>query len=84
MNKAHAIYLLGMEVDFSGLDNHGVYLQQSNASSTCGCGITGTSLNKTARRGDILKYDGQCGRNHTARCPCGDVYNREFVEVDDQ
>jgi iron-sulfur cluster assembly protein len=41
MNKAHAIYLLGMEIDFSsGLDNRGFTFQNPNASSTCGCGTS--------------------------------------------
>lgn len=41
MNKAHAIYLLGMEVDFlNGLDNRGFTFNNPNASSTCGCGTS--------------------------------------------
>lgn len=41
MNKAHAIYLLGMEVDFlNGLDNRGFAFNNPNASSTCGCGTS--------------------------------------------
>lgn len=41
MNKAHAIYLLGMEVDFvSGLNNRGFTFNNPNASSTCGCGTS--------------------------------------------
>jgi iron-sulfur cluster assembly protein len=41
MNKAHAIYLLGMQVDFvSGLDNRGFTFENPNASSTCGCGTS--------------------------------------------
>jgi len=41
MNKAHAIYLLGMEVDFvSGLDNRGFTFTNPNATSTCGCGTS--------------------------------------------
>jgi iron-sulfur cluster assembly protein len=41
MNKAHAIYLLGMQVDFvSGLDNRGFTFDNPNASSTCGCGTS--------------------------------------------
>jgi iron-sulfur cluster assembly protein len=41
MNKAHAIYLLGMEVDFvTGLDNRGFTFNNPNASSTCGCGTS--------------------------------------------
>lgn len=41
MNKAHAIYLLGMEVDFvTGLDNRGFTFNNPNATSTCGCGTS--------------------------------------------
>ncbi|MCC7244874.1 MAG: iron-sulfur cluster assembly accessory protein [Saprospiraceae bacterium] len=41
MNKAHAIYLLGMEIDFhSGLDNRGFTFENPNAKSTCGCGTS--------------------------------------------
>ena len=41
MNKAHAIYLLGMEVDFlNGLDNRGFTFNNPNAASTCGCGTS--------------------------------------------
>lgn len=41
MNKAHAIYLLGMQVDFvNGLDNRGFTFDNPNASSTCGCGTS--------------------------------------------
>jgi iron-sulfur cluster assembly protein len=41
MNKAHAIYLIGMEVDFvQGLDNRGFTFNNPNASSTCGCGTS--------------------------------------------
>lgn len=41
MNKAHAIYLLGMEVDFiQGLDNRGFTFNNPNAASTCGCGTS--------------------------------------------
>ena len=41
MNKAHAIYLIGMEVDFvNGLDNRGFTFTNPNASSTCGCGTS--------------------------------------------
>jgi iron-sulfur cluster assembly protein len=41
MNKAHAIYLLGMEVDFlNGLDNRGFTFNNPNASGTCGCGTS--------------------------------------------
>lgn len=41
MNKAHAIYLLGMEVDFhNGLENRGFTFENPNAKSTCGCGTS--------------------------------------------
>ncbi|HNE28266.1 MAG TPA: iron-sulfur cluster assembly accessory protein [Saprospiraceae bacterium] len=41
MNKAHAIYLLGMEIDFvNGLDNRGFTFNNPNATSTCGCGTS--------------------------------------------
>ncbi len=41
MNKAHAIYLLGMQVDFvQGLENRGFTFDNPNASSTCGCGTS--------------------------------------------
>ena len=41
MNKAHAIYLLGMEIDFlDGLDNRGFSFNNPNASETCGCGTS--------------------------------------------
>lgn len=39
MNRAHGMYLLGMEIDYvSGLNNRGFVFQNPNASSTCGCG----------------------------------------------
>lgn len=38
MNKAHAIYLIGMEVDFvSGLENRGFTFNNPNATDSCGC-----------------------------------------------
>jgi iron-sulfur cluster assembly protein len=41
MNKAHAIYLLGMQIDFvNGLDNRGFTFENPNATSTCGCGTS--------------------------------------------
>ncbi|MEQ1745692.1 MAG: iron-sulfur cluster assembly accessory protein [Saprospiraceae bacterium] len=41
LNKAHAIYLIGMEVDFvNGLDNRGFTFNNPNATSTCGCGTS--------------------------------------------
>lgn len=39
MEKAHAIYLLGMEIDWEdGLNNRGFSFNNPNASDTCGCG----------------------------------------------
>lgn len=39
MNKAHGLYLAGMEIDFkSGLDARGFTFNNPNAASTCGCG----------------------------------------------
>ncbi len=39
MNKAHGIYLFGMEVDYQdGLNARGFVFKNPNASSTCGCG----------------------------------------------
>lgn len=39
MNKAHGLYLAGMEVDFkNGLDARGFIFNNPNAESTCGCG----------------------------------------------
>lgn len=39
LNKAHGLYLAGMEIDFrNGLDNRGFTFSNPNASSTCGCG----------------------------------------------
>lgn len=41
MNKAHAIYLLGMEIDFmDGLNNRGFTFNNPNATDTCGCGTS--------------------------------------------
>jgi iron-sulfur cluster assembly protein len=41
MNKAHALYLLGMEVDFvHGLENRGFTFNNPNATDTCGCGTS--------------------------------------------
>lgn len=41
MEKAHEIYLLGMEVDWhDGLDNRGFTFSNPNASKTCGCGTS--------------------------------------------
>lgn len=39
MEKAHELYLAGMEVDWQeGLNNRGFTFSNPNASSTCGCG----------------------------------------------
>lgn len=39
MNRAHGIYLIGMEVDFAeGLNNRGFTFNNPNATSSCGCG----------------------------------------------
>lgn len=41
MQKSHAIYLLGMEIDWvEGLNNRGFSFSNPNASSTCGCGTS--------------------------------------------
>ena len=41
MEKSHAIYLLGMEIDWvEGLNNRGFSFNNPNASSTCGCGTS--------------------------------------------
>lgn len=41
MNKAHQLYLLGMEIDYvDGLNNRGFTFKNPNASSTCGCGTS--------------------------------------------
>lgn len=41
MKKAHSLYLLGMEVDFSeGLNARGFVFNNPNASSSCGCGTS--------------------------------------------
>ena len=41
IEKAHEIYLAGMEVDYqSGLNSRGFTFQNPNASSTCGCGTS--------------------------------------------
>jgi iron-sulfur cluster assembly protein len=39
MEKAHGIYLFGMEIDWeNGLNNRGFTFRNPNASATCGCG----------------------------------------------
>lgn len=41
MDKAHELYLLGMEVDWQdGLNNRGFTFRNPNASTTCGCGTS--------------------------------------------
>lgn len=41
MDKAHEIYLFGMQVDWQdGLGNRGFTFKNPNASSTCGCGTS--------------------------------------------
>ncbi len=41
MEKAHGIYLMGMEVDWvEGLNNRGFIFNNPNASETCGCGTS--------------------------------------------
>jgi iron-sulfur cluster assembly protein len=41
MEKSHAIYLLGMEIDWvDGLNNRGFSFNNPNATSTCGCGTS--------------------------------------------
>jgi len=39
MNKAHQIYLAGIEIDYKdGLDARGFVFNNPNATKTCGCG----------------------------------------------
>jgi len=41
MEKAHGIYLVGMEIDWvEGLNNRGFSFNNPNASDTCGCGTS--------------------------------------------
>lgn len=41
MNKAHGIYLSGMQIDWeNGLNNRGFTFTNPNASKTCGCGTS--------------------------------------------
>ncbi len=41
MQKSHAIYLLGMEIDFvEGLNNRGFSFSNPNAKESCGCGTS--------------------------------------------
>lgn len=41
MNKSHAIYLMGMQIDWqNGLNARGFTFTNPNASKTCGCGTS--------------------------------------------
>jgi len=41
MQKAHGLYLLGIEIDFvNGLNNRGFTFTNPNAKDTCGCGTS--------------------------------------------
>lgn len=41
MNKSHALYLIGMEVDYQdGLNARGFTFKNPNATATCGCGTS--------------------------------------------
>jgi iron-sulfur cluster assembly protein len=41
MQKAHGIYLIGMEIDWvDGLNNRGFSFNNPNADDTCGCGTS--------------------------------------------
>jgi iron-sulfur cluster assembly protein len=41
MNKAHEMYLYGMQIDWQdGLNNRGFSFKNPNASTTCGCGTS--------------------------------------------
>jgi iron-sulfur cluster assembly protein len=41
MEKAHGLYLLGMEVDWlEGLNNRGFTFNNPNATESCGCGTS--------------------------------------------
>jgi len=41
MEKAHSLYLLGMEIDWvDGLENRGFTFTNPNATDTCGCGTS--------------------------------------------
>ena len=41
MEKSHAMYLLGMEIDWlDGLQNRGFVFNNPNARETCGCGTS--------------------------------------------
>ena len=41
IDKAHLMYLAGMEIDYTvGLNNRGFVFQNPNATKTCGCGTS--------------------------------------------
>ncbi|MFC0773275.1 HesB/IscA family protein [Terrimonas alba] len=41
MDKAHELYLAGMQIDWQdGLNNRGFTFKNPNASNTCGCGTS--------------------------------------------
>lgn len=41
IDKAHSLYLLGMEIDWlEGLNNRGFVFNNPNAKETCGCGTS--------------------------------------------
>lgn len=41
MNRAHEMYLYGMQIDWqNGLNNRGFTFRNPNASNTCGCGTS--------------------------------------------
>lgn len=41
MQKAHSLYLIGMEIDWvDGLQNRGFSFNNPNAKDTCGCGTS--------------------------------------------
>lgn len=41
IDQGHALYLLGIEIDFeNGLNNRGFSFNNPNASETCGCGTS--------------------------------------------
>ena len=41
MDKAHELYLIGMQIDWQdGLNSRGFTFKNPNASSTCGCGTS--------------------------------------------
>jgi iron-sulfur cluster assembly protein len=41
MNRAHGLYLMGMEIDYvNGLNNRGFIFNNPNAKDTCGCGTS--------------------------------------------